>query len=134
MSGASAIALPLSPGETERFIENLVDALADRIAAKWSGGAHDGSPEVVGAAALAKRIGASAQWVRDHAEELGGWRLGNGPKAPYRFDVDRAERSLRGSGPERRPLPPPERDMANARRRHMPGTSGLLPVRGDDPT
>lgn len=77
---------------TSEDIDELADAIADRL-----GDASERlvAPAVVDAATLASRLGVSSQWVRDHAEDLGGWRLGDGPKAPYRFDAHTAIRAMR---------------------------------------
>lgn len=50
---------------------------------------------MVDSGGLAKLLTVSPGWVRAHAEELGGVRLGGGPKAPWRFDVAEALASLR---------------------------------------
>ena len=110
------------------FIDALAGALADRLAVAWT--EQTGGAEVVDAARLGERLGVSAQWVREHAEDLGGWRLGDGPKAPYRFDADKAEGILRGpAAPDGSESPRPR-----ARLRHRSLNPDLLPVRGDDPT
>jgi hypothetical protein len=50
----------------------------------------------VDAATVAKNLGMSPQWVRDHARELGGWRAGSGPKAHWRFDLATVQDGLNG--------------------------------------
>lgn len=110
---------------TADFVDALADALADRLAQAL--GERKLAADVVDAATLAARLGVSAQWVRDHAGELGGWRMGDGPKAPYRFDARTAEQRLRGRTPVE-PDPPTQRPPSPRRE------AGLLPRRGDDPT
>jgi hypothetical protein len=48
----------------------------------------------VGARELAEELGVSLDYVYAHAAELGGVRLGSGPKARIRFDLDRARQAL----------------------------------------
>lgn len=91
---------------------------------------RDQLPEVVvdtegpiDAATLADRLAMSAQWVRDHAAELGGKRRGRGPKARWRFEWPKA-RDL-ADGLQRRAEPTLPRSR---RRRTEPD---LLPIKGE---
>ena len=116
--------MPLGP----EFIDSLADALADRLADVLR--KRGEAAEVVDATTLATRLGVSPQWVRDHAEELGGWRLGDGPKAHYRFDAGSAEQALRGAIRQAsiEPARPPDSPRSRT------ANPDLLPVRGPDPT
>jgi hypothetical protein len=49
---------------------------------------------LVDARELAEEFGVSLDYVYAHVAELGGMRLGSGPKARIRFDPDRARRAL----------------------------------------
>jgi hypothetical protein len=49
---------------------------------------------LVDARELAEELGASTDYVYAHATELGAMRLGAGPKARIRFDLDRARQAL----------------------------------------
>ena len=49
---------------------------------------------LVGPRELAEGLGVSLDYVYAHAAELGAMRLGSGPKARIRFDLDRARQSL----------------------------------------
>lgn len=93
-------------------------------------------PKVVDAATLADRIGASAEWVRAHYLELGGWRLGHGAKAPYRFDPVEADRIVRewGRKPQDEELAPSKRPASRTRRERTDERKRLLSIRGTDPT
>jgi hypothetical protein len=52
--------------------------------------------KVLGTAKVAGLIGRGPDYVREHAEQLGGWKE-NGPGSRWRFDPDEAvERSRRG--------------------------------------
>lgn len=73
---------------------------------------------------LAERRGVKPQWVRDHAAELGGEQLGNGPQGRWRFPPSAAEPG--GQVPELpKPSPPPPR-----KRLRRPSGVPLLPIRG----
>lgn len=79
---------------------------------------------LIGTAEAGRRLGFSAEWVRDHAKELGGWRAGDGPKAQWRFDPA----NLRRSAPLAAEVSPP-----SVRRRRASNRDGghLLRVRGE---
>jgi hypothetical protein len=49
---------------------------------------------LVDARELAKELGVSIDYVYAHAAELGAMRLGSGPKARIRFDLDEARQAL----------------------------------------
>lgn len=74
-------------------------------------GSHARGPEVddriaedlVDARRVAQVLAVRPQWVREHAGELGGVRLGDGPKAPWRFEVREVLARILASQ-----LPPPE--------------------------
>lgn len=77
---------------TERDVEAIADATARKVLdavrepAKVFG--------LVGARELAEALGVSLHYVYAHAIELGAMRLGSGPKARIRFDLDKARRAL----------------------------------------
>jgi hypothetical protein len=85
-----------------------VDAIADAIAQKIGEivGARPTTFGLVDARELAEELGVSIDYVYAHAAELGAMRLGSGPKARIRFDLDRARQILeaqpRGPGGRRR--------------------------------
>lgn len=66
----------------------------------------------VDTATLARILDASEDWVRDHAAELGGLRLGDGPTGALRFEVARVQTAL-----ERRRV----RSLRPSPRRSRPG-------------
>jgi hypothetical protein len=90
-------------------------------------------PALLAAREVAARFGVSAEWVRDHQEELGVVRLGDGPRPRLRFDPERVadaltRRSASGTS-ERSGTPAATGDRP---RRHRSGAgNGLdsLPVR-----
>ena len=80
---------PATPADaTAGLHDALVEAIAERVAAKLA------SPPITGlvtARVLAERLSVSVDFVYAHADQLGVVRLGNGPKARLRFDLERAE-------------------------------------------
>ena len=63
----------------EALLEQLADLVAEKVAARLNGNGHPPeaptSEPMLTPAAVAKRLGTSARWVYDHADELGGKRL-----------------------------------------------------------
>jgi len=43
---------------------------------------------------LAHRLRVQRPWIYKHRHLLGGQRIGDGPKAPWRFDLDTATQAL----------------------------------------
>jgi hypothetical protein len=91
---------------------------------------------LVGVTAVADYLDVSAGWVYEHAEELGVRRLGSGPKARLRFDLEEVDRRLASCSAGRRSEAVSEGVAAPIRRRRGPrglGTGApLLPIRGVD--
>lgn len=87
---------------------------------------------LVDAATVADALGISRDWVYAHAQELGGARVGAGPRGRLRFDLNRALAAWRS-----RPVGDLERAASEAST-ELPRRSGkrpredagLLPVRG----
>jgi hypothetical protein len=95
----------------------LVDALAERVLMLLEpvlDGADASPPShLVDARMLSRQLGVSRDTVYEHAEALGGRRIGNGPRGRLRFDLDVAlaawtHRSGRrdSTAPESFPLQP----------------------------
>jgi hypothetical protein len=89
---------------TIRLDDAQLDALAARIAVHLA--ALEGTAatpataaaerqSLVSAADLARLLGMSRQTIYQHAEALGGVRVGTGPRARWRFDVDTARERMR---------------------------------------
>jgi len=98
----------------------------------------NGRAPLVDAATLAATLGVSRDFVYEHADELGALRLGNGPRARLRFDVERAIAALSCYSSEQsqasNPAPALESEPAPAQRaRRLPARSpqhaALLPDR-----
>ncbi len=88
-------------------------------------------PRLLTAADVAKRFGLSAEWVRDHADDLGALRLGTGKRPRLRFDLDRVATALTPSVTRRASerdivpaIPPVRRRQRTASADNAPG---LLP-------
>src|SRR3954470_14400185 len=108
------IALRLDPDDVEAIPERVAE-LPDR---ERQPGATE---RWLSTAEVAAAFGRSPEWVRDHASELGGRKIG-GPRAPWRFPatclgaVDRLSEVAEAPSPARR------------RRASRPAVA-LLPIR-----
>jgi hypothetical protein len=116
-------------------IEAIAGQTAARVMEMLQGQAR--SHDLVDAARLAQALGVSRDTVYAHVTELGGRRIGAGPRGRLRFDLDAAlerwtcrsvgDGSPRGESPAQAPTPP-------ARGRRPTGSSEqLLPIRGPSP-
>jgi hypothetical protein len=79
----------------------------------------------------ARRLGVSADYVREHADELGAVRLGGGPKPRLRFDPTTIAEQLKPlpkATPIQEPSPPRRRSRSATQPR-----GELLPIRGERP-
>jgi hypothetical protein len=61
-----------------------IDAIAESVAARLGAMLND-APRLVDAATVARLLGVERDWVYEHANQLGGIRLG-GPRGRLRFD------------------------------------------------
>lgn len=108
-----------------------IDAIARRVADLLADGTRERG-DLVDAATLARLLGISRGAVYANAAALGAVRLGDGPKARLRFDVERARAAMTSGEPSRQPSgaespTPPEKKRG--RRRSRSGTSvPLLPI------
>jgi hypothetical protein len=112
-------AVALSPG--------CVEAIARRVAELLREDAAPASGHLLDASELAERFGCSRDWIYDNQERLGVMRLGDGPRAPLRFDPEHVTDALTP-----RPFKPREPKRSKPRRRTPSG--GLLPIKGHEPT
>jgi hypothetical protein len=79
-----------------------IDAIAARLAELVSGPADERETRGLATAAeVAACLGVERGWVYANQERLGVIRLGNGPKARLRFDLDRAAQALGDNGARR---------------------------------
>jgi hypothetical protein len=97
--GLGAVSGSRGVGVAARRVEvgltaEAVEAVAQRVAELLA--AHDGErqPELLTAGELARELRVERSWVYKHAHLLGGERIGDGPKAQWRFELDTARRRL----------------------------------------
>jgi hypothetical protein len=115
--------VPLPPEQLEQLARRVADLVTERLRA------NDGAPRVVDSQGLAEALGVSADWVRAHSQDLGGRRLGDGPRGRLRFDLDQAVELFHAGAAKPRSrvrITQPRR-----RPRHTPDHVELLPVRED---
>lgn len=117
-----------------RLNAETVETLADRVAELVVGHLRNDetTEHMVSAAEIARRFGVSRDYVYDHAGELGAVRLGDGRRAPLRFDpkavADRMAEPLSPSLAEER-----ETERTPCRRKAVSRVP-LLPIgEGGDP-
>ncbi len=87
------VAVDLSPQAVERVSVRVAQLLQQRR--------PQGEPELISAGELARRLRVERPWVYRHRALLGGLRIGEGPKAPWRFDYRTAVEALRRRQVER---------------------------------
>jgi hypothetical protein len=95
---------------------------------------------LIDSAAAAKLLGVSAEYVREHAVELGGRKLNDSSKAPWRFDPAKIPGVPGGPPPgagklnnaARGDVESPVKNLT-PRRRRKPAGAGLLESRGRKP-
>lgn len=85
---AAVVERVLTDGDVAAIAEATAARLAEIV------GAAPGTFALVDARQLARELGVSLDYVYAHATELGAMRLGSGPKARIRFDLDRARQAL----------------------------------------
>jgi hypothetical protein len=66
----------------------LVEAIAERVAELLRAEDVPARSTLVSAAEVARELNVGRQWVYEHADELGGRRLGDGPRGRLRFDIE----------------------------------------------
>ena len=99
-----------------------VEAIAERVAELLGRGAPQAvSERWLSTSEVALAFGRSPEWVRDHASELGGRKIG-GPRAPWGFPVACLDAVDQATAVAEPPVPP-------RRRRVSRPTVALLPIR-----
>lgn len=87
---------------------------------------------LVDANEVGRRFDVSAQWARQHADELHAVRLGTGPKARLRFDPAKVEAALTARSDGKRSQEPDRQQRRRKRQDRVPATESgcpLLPIR-----
>jgi len=82
---ARRVAVDLTPQAVEQVAQRVAQLLGDRARRQ---------PELITAGELARRLRVERPWIYKHRHLLGGQRIGDGPKAPWRFDLDTATQAL----------------------------------------
>jgi hypothetical protein len=115
----------LTADDVELVAQRAAELMRDELVALLGARAVAGTTGLVDALTVASALNVTRGFVYEHAAELGGRRIGAGPKAPWRFDLSAAMEAAHTqtvSTPEVRP-----------RRRApqgLPSTVPLLPIRG----
>jgi hypothetical protein len=97
-----------------RDLRAIAEVLADVLTERGLVGGEQGRPaRVLTTADVAAILGRDRRWVYAHAEELGAFRYGDGPKGRLGFDLEVIERwkrerqiAARRAKPVRRGRPP----------------------------
>jgi hypothetical protein len=71
-----------------------VEQVAQRVAHLLQHKQPQAHPELITAGELARRLRVERPWIYKHRHLLGGQRIGDGPKAPWRFDLNTATQAL----------------------------------------
>jgi hypothetical protein len=71
-----------------------VEQVAQRVAQLLQHKQLQQQPELITAGELARRLRVQRPWIYKHRHLLGGQRIGDGPKGPWRFDLETAKRAL----------------------------------------
>jgi hypothetical protein len=87
------------PSDTK---ELLADMIAVRVVALIEHRAYGTHAELATAAEVAQALGVSTSWVYANKRRLGAIRLGEGPKARLRFDLEQAKRAVRAEHEQHR--------------------------------
>lgn len=110
----------------------LADVIAERVSELLR--VEPTHRQLVDAATVAAALGVSRDCVYAHAAELGGERIGNGPRGRLRFDLDRALAAwtsrCHSKESHRSELPVPASHSASRQRQRVGSSAGLLPIKG----
>jgi hypothetical protein len=74
-----------------------IEGIAVRVAALLRAAEPDDAaeqPRLITAGELAHQLRVQRPWIYRHRELLGGRRMGVGPRAPWRFELDTARKAL----------------------------------------
>lgn len=72
---------------TPQAIEQIAQRVAELLRGDGAGRDADALARLLDAEQLAKHLGLNRAWVYQHAAELGALRIGDGPRARLRFDL-----------------------------------------------
>lgn len=115
-------------------LDALAEAVADRVVRLLR---EDGEgPRMLSPAEAGRRLGRSAEWVRDHRDELGVVPLGDGPRPRLGVPAERVAEYVACSTGRRTQEPAKRKDKPNRRRRRGAANgqgADYLPIRGVTP-
>ncbi len=106
----------------------LVEAIACRVVELLREGGE--GPALLDTGEVARRLGRSADWVRDHRAELGAVPLGSGPRPRLGYPAERVAAYSQGSRSVEPESGQPKRREPNRRHRRRGQNRDLLPIRG----
>ncbi len=87
--GLGAIARHIAVDLTPQAVEQIANQVAYRLL-----GEQQSEPRLISAGELARYLGVERPWIYKHRHLLGGQRIGDGPKAAWRFDRQLALQAL----------------------------------------
>jgi len=93
-SGVGAASRRVEVGLTQETLEALAQGIAQRVTQLLEERDSQRQPELLTAGELARKLRVERSWVYRHRHLLGGERIGDGPKAQWRFELDTARRRL----------------------------------------
>jgi hypothetical protein len=73
---------------------DAIEQIANRVVSLLRVEAPPAEPRPLTAGQLAHYLGVDRPWIYRHRHILGGERIGDGSKAPWRFDLDTAKAAL----------------------------------------
>jgi len=114
----------------DRLAERVADRLADLLADRVADALADREPpadELIDAAEVARQLGVDRSWVYANRAQLGGVKLGDGPKARLRFSPEAVAEYQVGASDEQHNGAPAKPARRQHRQQHSPE---LLPIRG----
>jgi hypothetical protein len=121
----------MHPDDLEVLADLVADRLAERLAPAPAAAGHLADVKTVAAV-----LGVSADFVRENAVELGGFRISESARAPWRFDVAvaRERMAVRAASERsrRRAIPDRETPRRPASRRQARAAGQVLAIRGGD--
>jgi hypothetical protein len=115
----------VSPQELNALAEAVAERVVERLRAEPA--APPSEPALLDARALAARLGVSVSYVYANSGTLGARRLGNGPRARLRFDLERALEGHASGAPGCTAPATPRGSRPRPRR--AASSDALLPIR-----
>jgi hypothetical protein len=124
---ARRVAGELTPDAIEQIAQRVVQLLHHQPLPTDED--PSGSPDLIDAEQLARRLGVTRAWVYENAGKLGAIPLNDGPRPRLRFDLVTATQAFQARQRRNEPTAPPETPRPGpTRRRRLPSTVPLLPV------